>query len=75
MREALFYASEELKRAEHLLYVSLKYTRTSDVMKSLIDRLIACFDFLIDGVVYKKEDEGILTNVPKSTFAKVELVR
>ncbi len=34
---------EELKRADHLVYVSLKYTRTCDIMKNAIKRLIvAC---------------------------------
>lgn len=54
MREPLFFASQELKRAEHLLYVSLKYTRTADVMQSFIARLVACFDFIIDGLLKKK---------------------
>ena len=31
---------EELKRVDHLVYVSLKYTRTVDVIRSIIDRLI-----------------------------------
>ena len=71
----MFYASEELKRAEHLLYVSLKYTRTTDVIKSLIDRLISCFDHLIEGVLTKKEEEGVIADIPKSPFAKVDCLK
>lgn len=75
MKEPVYYASEELKRAEHLLYVSLKYTRTTDVIKSLVDRLIACFDYLLDGILNHKEEEDIIEEVPKSPFAKIELLK
>jgi hypothetical protein len=75
IHERMHFAGEELKRAEHLLYVSLKYTRTVDVMKSLIDRLIACFDLLIDGLLEEKEKEGLIIEIPKSPFAKVEILK
>jgi hypothetical protein len=75
IREKLHYAGEELKRAEHLLYVSLKYTRTVDVMKSLVDRLITCFDILIEGLLEQKEKENIIFDIPKAPFARVEVLR
>ena len=34
---------EELKRADHSIYVTLKYTRTTDIIKNTIKRLIAAF--------------------------------
>ena len=40
-------AKEELKRADHSLYVTLKYTRTVDVIKNTIKRLISAFDLAI----------------------------
>ncbi len=40
MLESLDLAKEEIKRADHLMYVSLKYTRTVDILKSIIERLI-----------------------------------
>ena len=39
-KESIDKAKEELKRVDHLFFVSLKYTKTVDVIKSLIDRLI-----------------------------------
>ena len=39
---------EELKRADHLIYVSLKYTRTVDVILSVIARLVSIQETLID---------------------------
>lgn len=75
MKEPLFYASQELKRAEHLLYVSLKYTRTADVMKSFIARLVASFDFIIEGLLIKKEKSGEVFEVPATPFGKVKEIK
>ncbi|MDP1695190.1 MAG: hypothetical protein Q8L34_06655 [Candidatus Woesearchaeota archaeon] len=38
---------EELKRADHSIYVTLKYTRTTDVIKNTIKRLISAFELSI----------------------------
>ena len=45
-------AKEELKRADHLLYVTLKYTRTGDVIKNTIHRLVNAFE---NAVIYSLE--------------------
>ncbi|HLD15054.1 MAG TPA: hypothetical protein VJB94_00540 [Candidatus Nanoarchaeia archaeon] len=51
---------EELKRADHLLYVSLKYTRTADVIKNTIKRLISAYNFAIfDALTYLKKKKKI----------------
>lgn len=42
--EHLSQAKKEMVRADHLLYVSLKYSRTVDVIKSVVSRLIDAFD-------------------------------
>ncbi len=78
MRPFLEEARGEMKRAEHLLYVSLKYTRTVDVIKSLIDRLInaidATTDKLLDYAVQKKkikekpENLGLKGDIAKKAF-------
>jgi len=44
---------EELKRADHLIYVTLKYTRTVDVMKNIIKRLITAMDFAVSDALLK----------------------
>ena len=50
---------EELKRADHLIYVSLKYTRTGDVILSVITRLMSalevCMDELLKWLEAKKK--------------------
>ena len=53
-------AVKEITRADHLIYVSLKYSRTVDVMKSVINRLIEGHHFAILAALethYRDEDE------------------
>lgn len=58
--ESLDEAKEELKRVDHLIYVSLKYTRTVDVIKSIIERMINSFEFSIRASLeYAKEKKKI----------------
>ena len=45
-------AREELKRADHLIFVTLKYTKTVDVIKNTIHRLINAYDY---GIIYALE--------------------
>ncbi|MEK6961371.1 MAG: hypothetical protein AABX47_09455 [Nanoarchaeota archaeon] len=71
MLEAIENAKEELKRADHLMYVSLKYTRTVDVLKSIVERLINAFDFLIDSLLKAKK----VKDIPKIPKLKVEAVK
>ena len=75
MKESLAEAREELKRIEHIIYVSLKYTRTVDVVRNALNRLVSMFDFLIDALVEYAKKEGKFKQIPKSPRLKVELVR
>ena len=70
MEESLYEAKQELKRADHLIFVSLKYTRTVDVFKSIIQRLINVFDHLMDTLLKFKEQQ-----IPQVPRVKVELVK
>lgn len=74
MSEHLINAWEELKRADHLIYVSLKYTRTADVIKSVIERLVNAFDFLIDAILTKAEGNKTLSAIPNSPLQKAQAV-
>ncbi len=80
MDESLFAAKEELKRADHLMFVSLKYTRTVDVFKSIIQRLINVIDHLMDVLLkYKKLEISPVPRVKvesvKSAYASDEAVQ
>ncbi len=45
--DLLKVAQEELKRVDHLVYVTLKYTRTVDVLINIIKRMIDAYEALI----------------------------
>ena len=49
------HAKDELKRADHLIYVTLKYTRTVDVIKNTVKRLISALEFsMLDSLNHMK---------------------
>jgi hypothetical protein len=66
VNELLLEARGELKRLEHLIYVSLKYSRTVDVIKNALDRLVAVFDYIIEAFMEKAMEEGLIESLPKS---------
>lgn len=75
MNEKFLEALEEIKRADHLIFVSLKYTRTVDVIKNIIDRLVNIYELSIDALLEKREQQGIIPEIPPSVFAKIELLK
>jgi len=66
---------EELKRVDHLIYVSLKYTRTCDVFKNVIRRMIEAIDFSLTALCKKLEQEKKITEVPQAAKPKCELLK
>lgn len=74
MNESLLDAGEELKRLEHTIYVTLKYTRTVDVIKSALERLVSIFDFLIEALLNDAREKKLLVDIPKSPSLKSSLV-
>lgn len=75
MKVFLEDAREELKRADHIIYVSLKYTRTVDVIKNLIERLINCIDFIIDGLLGHAIEQKLISEKPANAGLKCNAVR
>ena len=73
--ESLEQAREELKRADHQIYVSLKYTRTVDVLKNIILRLIASFDQGIEALLTFAKSQKKLTEIPIQPVARMELLK
>jgi hypothetical protein len=74
MNPFLEEADEELKRADHLLYVSLKYTRTVDIIKSIVERLINTFDFSIEAMLMMLKDKGVVQTIPKSPGFRANII-
>jgi len=75
MKEFLDNSNEELKRADHLIYVSLKYTRSVDVIKSVIGRLINGYDFVIEGLLTRAKEKKQITQIPMSPGSRCDLIK
>ena len=75
MQECLINAHEELKRADHLIFVSLKYTRTIDVLQSIIERFVTSYDCFLLALLTKLKDDGQLEEIPESPIEKANIVR
>ena len=74
MKESLDNARDELKRVDHLFYVSLKYTRTADMMRHMVERLINAFSFGVDSLFkYAKENKKI-NEMPLNPVMKAKLL-
>lgn len=75
MKEAFEQSVEELKRVDHLFYVSLKYTRTVDVIKNIIHRLINCFDFGFESILKYAKEKKLVNSIPANAGLKCELLK
>jgi len=73
--EALQLSSQELKRADHSIAVSLKYTRTVDVIRSIIERLINTVGFCIDALLAHAKGQKKIADIPQILRLKVEEVK
>ncbi|MAG20083.1 hypothetical protein CL618_01480 [archaeon] len=59
---------EELKRVDHLIYVTLKYTKTGDVIRNIIKRMISTLDLAI---IEALENSKKIKELPPSPIQKV----
>lgn len=75
MKESLDEAEDELKRVDHLLFVSLKYTRTVDVILNTINRMIQAYDRLIETLLRIAEHDGDIDEVPEAPRRRIEVVK
>jgi hypothetical protein len=73
--ESLDDANEELKRVDHLIYVSLKYTRTIDVFLNALGRMIDAYEFMFDALLKHAIENKKLKEVPKTPIEKGNLVK
>ena len=75
MNENLDNAQEEIKRADHLIFVSLKYTRTCDVLKHIIERHINCIDFTFTALLEHLKEQGKIEEVPTAPIPKANKIK
>ena len=75
MEESLHNAIEELKRIEHLVFVSLKYTRTADVLKSILQRMINAFSFGFNALLIYAKEQKLITDYPENKALRCNLLK
>jgi hypothetical protein len=64
---------KEMKAAQHLLYVSLKYTKTCDVILNLIHRWEHMIEFSLDNMLEKAKKRKMLKEIPVAPKPKIDL--
>ncbi len=72
--ENLEEAREEVKRLDHIIYVSLKYTRTVDVVRNALNRLISTFDFILEALLFDAKEKGLIESISKNVKGKADQV-
>ena len=66
---------QEKISADHLLYVSLKYTKTCDVIKNLLLRWRRMIETAIDKILWKAKTKKKISSVPESPVKKIDEVK
>ncbi len=74
MEDCLLEAREELKRLEHIIYVSLKYTRTVDVILNALNRMVSTYDYIIEAFLIKAKEEGKIDSLVKSPALRAKIL-
>jgi len=75
MKESFDQAIQELKRVDHLFWVSLKYTRTVDVIKHVIERLINCIGFGLEALLKYAKEKNLATHIPVNAGLRCDLLK
>ena len=64
----------EFRRADHLLYVSLKYTKTTDVIGNVLERWSSTIELCIERLLMRAKRTKRIKQIPTTPLAKVELL-
>ena len=66
---------KEKTSADHLLYVSLKYTKTCDVILNLLARWKSLIELSFDAILERAVDKGKAPHMPTNPKQRIEFVR
>lgn len=66
---------QEKISADHLLYVSLKYTKTCDVIVNLIIRWRKMIETSINEILKHAKKKKKISTIPTNPIGKIELIR
>jgi len=75
MSESLEKIIKEKISADHLLYVSMKYTKTCDVMINLLKRWKIMMDCVFDALLEKAKKKKLIKSIPDAPKLKLDLIR
>ena len=75
MEESLEDAKDELKRVDHLVFVSLKYTRTVDVIRNTVERMISAFEAGVEALLKYAREKKKIKEIPAMPGLKCELLQ
>ncbi len=67
-------ALDELKKVDHLVFVTLKYTRTVDIIRSAIDRMIITLNVQILETLEKLKEAGKVPVVPPAPVMRTQIL-
>ncbi|MBU0929467.1 MAG: hypothetical protein KJ623_00140 [Nanoarchaeota archaeon] len=74
MIESLEEAKNEIRRADHIIFISLKYARTCEVIMNAIQKFISCYDYGILSLLKKLEKEKKIKFIPSSPIERSDIV-
>ena len=72
--EQLHESRSELRRVDHMIYVSLKYTRTVDVIRNTVVRIINTYECGILALLMHLKSKNKIKDYPPNPGMKVELL-
>ena len=75
MSEELEKIIKEKTSADHLLYVSMKYTKTCDVMINLIQRWKVMMDYAFNALLEKAKKKKLIKKIPTAPKLKIDLIK
>ncbi|MGV8151306.1 MAG: hypothetical protein ACP5NV_06285 [Candidatus Woesearchaeota archaeon] len=75
MDEAIDNAVEELKRVDHSIFVSLKYTRTVDILENILTRMVDCYENLFLALLKYAKDHKMVGDIPATPKERVTLIK
>jgi len=74
MTEMLEKIIKEKTSADHLLYVSMKYTKTCDVMINLLKRWKIMMDYAFDALLEKAKKKKMIKTIPTAPKLRVDIL-
>jgi hypothetical protein len=75
MSENLEKIMKEKTSADHLLYVSMKYTKTCDVTINLLKRWKIMMEYAFDGLLEKAKSKKLIKTVPTAPKLKIDAIK